>query len=204
MGGLRARKSDSTYATEEQIIKLSEDLELSARETKFCNEFVIDYNVTKAAKRSGIGKSAAYGYMKKPRVLIAIRQIQDLYAAYDGITPRTLQGQMAVWAFSNIGDYFSEGWKLKNPEELTRPQLSCIKAIEKRYDGNGLPVFKLTLHDAVKANENLSRAFELYESSKLNEIHKKVQVMESLTKLHQLGQIDEDELNKMVSEVNDL
>lgn len=53
---------------------------LTARQERFCREYIIDYNATKAAVRAGYSEKTAYSIgsenLKKPEILSFIRTLQ--------------------------------------------------------------------------------------------------------------------------------
>lgn len=60
---------------------MAEEKKLKGREERFCLEYIIDYNATKAAMRAGYSeKSAAnagYRLLKKDEILARVREIQE-------------------------------------------------------------------------------------------------------------------------------
>ncbi len=54
--------------------------QLNPRQEKFCLEYVVDYNATEAAIRSGYSKKTAYSIgntnLKKPEILKRVRELQ--------------------------------------------------------------------------------------------------------------------------------
>lgn len=53
---------------------------LTARQERFCREYIIDYNATKAAVRAGYSEKTAYSIgsenLKKPEILARVRELQ--------------------------------------------------------------------------------------------------------------------------------
>ena len=54
---------------------------LNSRQEMFCNEYIVDYNATKAALRAGYSKKTAGSIgsenLKKPEILARVRELQE-------------------------------------------------------------------------------------------------------------------------------
>lgn len=149
---------------DESINKMLEEMKFKGKKTEFIKQFVLDFNPEKAAARAGYG-SPKHGFklIKEEGVLNAIKSILDAHEANALITPEFLQGQMGIFASSNMADYFEFDGTFKGFDGITRAQASCIQTFHKKYDKEGRPEFKLTLYDAMKANELMGRVHQLYD-----------------------------------------
>src|ERR1700678_2548207 len=87
--------------------------DLSLRERRFVEEFIVDLNGRAAGVRAGLGKNPKSGgemaarLRKKPAVAAAI---SALMAERNGVTGAAVVGELGAIAFSNIKNYL----KLEN------------------------------------------------------------------------------------------
>lgn len=149
---------------DESINRMLEEMKFKGRKTEFVKQFVLDFNPEKAAARAGYG-SAKHGFklIKEESVLNAIKAVLDAHEANALITPEFLQGQMGIYARSNMADYFDRDGAFKGFDQISRAEASCISGFHKKYDKEGRPEYKIQLYDAMKANELMSKVHQLYE-----------------------------------------
>jgi len=120
----------------------------TAKEEKFCYEYCIDLNATKAAIRAGYsGKTArsiSSTLLTKVNIQKKIKETQsDLQKAAGISALRSILAHKQI-AFSNIGHYFDADWKLKNIETLSEDQKACIQEVKVKDTKDGKEVnFKL-------------------------------------------------------------
>lgn len=149
-------------ALDSKVRRLAIDLELEQKQFEFCNEYLIDFNIKKSAKRAGYSAQHGYKLIKDKHIIIALKKMQEIKCAYQNISESSLAGQMAIWSQSLITDYYDENWILKKPSELTDNQKSCIASINLKFNKDGAPFLGVTLIDKLKSNENLARPMLLY------------------------------------------
>ena len=119
---------------------------LTAKQQRFCDEYLIDLNATRAAIRAGYSKKTAYAIgeqnLKKLELKKYIEQRmaekdKSLIADQDEVLKyltSVLRGesQSEVVVVENIGDYMSEARKVqKAPDEKER--LKAAELLGKRY-----------------------------------------------------------------------
>ena len=161
---------EKTSGTKVKITKkddtdeILQELKLKGKKSEFVKQFVLDFKPEQAAARAGY-KSTKCGFtlIKSEEILNAVKAILDTHAANALITPTFLQGQMAIYAQSNIADYFTVDGTFKGFDKISRAHSSCIQSFHKKFDKEGRPEFKITLYDAMKANENLGKVYQIYE-----------------------------------------
>lgn len=72
------------------VVTVAKTRGLTAKQDKFCREYVIDLNATQAAIRAGYSQKTAgqigHENLKKPEILARVREIQENVAAELGIT----------------------------------------------------------------------------------------------------------------------
>lgn len=152
--------------------------ELTPREQRFVEEYVVDLSAKAAAIRAGLGKTPksateiASRMRKKAHVATAI---SALIAERSGVTGAAVLNEIAQISFAKIGDYVRiENGKatFKNTSELSADEQAAIKEII--TDENGC-VTGIKLHDKIAALEKVARICGLYHeretASQDNEAH---------------------------------
>lgn len=119
---------------------------MTAKQRRFCDEYLIDLNATQAAIRAGYSKKTAYAIanenLMKPELKAYIEQRMaekesELIADQDEVLKYLTavmrgQTQAEVVVVENIGDYMSEARTMKKaPDEKER--LKAAELLGKRY-----------------------------------------------------------------------
>ena len=119
---------------------------MTAKQRRFCDEYLIDLNATQAAIRSGYSKKTAYSIgeenLKKPELKKYIdsrmaEKESELIADQDEVLKYLTavmrgQTQAEVVVVENIGDYMSQARTMqKAPDEKER--LKAAELLGKRY-----------------------------------------------------------------------
>jgi len=106
---------------------------LTGKEERFCYEYLLDLNATKAAIRAGYSvKSARFiGYqnMTKLHIQSRIKENQSNLAKAAGITALRIVMELKKIAFLNTGDLRLDWKTLKDWDSLTEDQKACIQEI---------------------------------------------------------------------------
>ena len=106
---------------------------LTGKEERFCYEYLLDLNATKAAIRAGYSvKSARYiGYqnLTKLHIQSRIKENQSNLAKAAGITALRIVMELKKIAFLNTGDLRLDWKTLKDWDSLTEDQKACIQEI---------------------------------------------------------------------------
>lgn len=138
---------------------------LSKKQKRFCEEYVIDWNATRAAKAAGYSAKTAGSIgsenLTKPEITAYIEEIQADLSKLAGVSALRNILELKKLAYSSMLD-FKENWsKQKAFDDLTldqRAALSEIMTIEKTdKQGNPITITKFKLHDKLKAIEILNR-----------------------------------------------
>jgi phage terminase small subunit len=111
-----------------------EEIELTAKQEKFCYEYCWDFNATQAAIRAGYSKKTAgvigNENLNKPYLQSRIKQMQDNLAETAGISRLKVLREHQKMAFSSIAHLHMTWIKRKDFEDLTEDQKSCIAEID--------------------------------------------------------------------------
>jgi len=107
------------------------------RRMRFCREYIVDFNGTRAAMRAGYSLKTAYSMastlLKIPEVQAEVARLQQEQAEYAKIRASDIIAEIRNLAFSDIGDivnFTPSGVKLKPMHELTPEARRCISSIK--------------------------------------------------------------------------
>ena len=107
---------------------------MNARQTRFVQEYLIDHNATRAARRSGYSaKSARFigaENLTKPNIAAAIATAQAERAERLRVTADEVMLQLRKYGFSSMRDYFDEEGRLLEPQELTPDAAVGLSAVK--------------------------------------------------------------------------
>ena len=144
--------------------------ELTTKQRRFCEEYVIDWNATQAAIRAGYSENTAkeigYENLTKPHIKAYVEEIQKDLSKLAGVSALRNALELKKVAYSNMGD-FREGWMdLKDFEELPEELKACLQEISTQEKTSRIgeaevttTFIKFKLHDKLKAIEMLNRMF---------------------------------------------
>jgi phage terminase small subunit len=147
------------------------DAELTLREKRFVEEYIIDLNGRAAAIRAGLGKTVksstemASRMRKKPAVAAAI---SALMAERSGVTGAAVVGELGAIAFSKITNYLKlENGRLvlavKSLDELPDEAVAAIARLRERVDPDtGLVSIDVELYDKLGALDKLGKTLGVF------------------------------------------
>ncbi len=133
---------------------------LTAKQEKFCYEYVIDLNATQAALRAGYSEKTAYSSGSRLLKNVEIQKfIQTLQADLEktaGITALKVLKEHKKIAFSDTS-MIREGWMtLKAYEELPKEIKDCIQEVATRETKYGNEI-KIKFYDKQKSLDSISK-----------------------------------------------
>lgn len=147
---------------------VDENKPLTPKIKRFCDEYLVDSNATKAAKRAGYAEKSAHvqahDLLKKPNVIKYIEERQRAIAEKLEITQEMVIAEYAKLAFSNIGNYLSyndSGVNLVPSDDIKPEHLSCISEVSQTVTESGGTV-KFKMHDKKGALDSLSRHLGIF------------------------------------------
>ena len=138
---------------------------LSDRERQFVNEYLVDFNASKAAKRAGLTAQKSKGWQIKRRKAItaAIEKAIAERSKRTRITADRVLREYARIAFADVRTFTTprgEGaTDLKMVSELSDDEAAAVFEIVPAIKGKGL---KLKLHDKKQALDALARHLGLF------------------------------------------
>ncbi|NFL43203.1 terminase small subunit [Clostridium botulinum] len=158
---------------------------LTAKQKRFCNEYLIDLNATQAAIRAGYSVDSAKVIgcenLTKPNVKSYLDRRMAKREIRTEISQDKVLNELAKIGFANIDDYVvvdsSSGYDkviIKDTKSIPEDKISAISSI--KQGANGIEV---RLHDKVRALENIGRHLGMFkdklEISGTNEIQVKLE-----------------------------
>jgi phage terminase small subunit len=149
---------------------------LNHKQKRFCQEYIIDLNGTKAAERSGYSQDSAHSIanelLKKPEIKNYIQELEDDRARRTGITADRVIIELAKIAFSDVRSLYKEDGFLKLPHEMGE-EAHFVSSIETdEIFGHDAKVDakvkqgetkKVKLYDKTRALEHLGKHLGIFE-----------------------------------------
>ena len=140
---------------------MSEGKQLSPRERRFVEEYLVDLNGGQAAVRAGYSENGARAHasrnLKKPRVAEAVRAAMAARSKRTRVDADRVIRELERIAFADIRNYTvsgNAGTRLKAVAELSDDEAAAVVELSGgKEDGN----FRLKLHDKKKALDTLAR-----------------------------------------------
>lgn len=148
--------------------------ELSEKQKRFCQEYIIDLNGTQAAVRAGYSAKTANEQSAR---LLANVSIQDCISTLQRklsdkleITSERVLGELAKVAFSNIQDYLEDDNTIADLSQLPRDTAAAVESIKKTStewgtgDKGGTKTYiSFKLYDKIAALEKLGKHLGIFE-----------------------------------------
>lgn len=141
---------------------------MTAKEERFCEEYLIDLNATQAAIRAGYSVKTAYSsgqrLLKKVETRARIEELKALRSRRTGITAERVLEELAKISFVKATDVIDvETAKVK--ENATPEDLACISSVKLKVipteDGN-IVEREVKLADKTKSLELLGKHLGLF------------------------------------------
>lgn len=108
--------------------------DLTPKQKKFCEEYIFDFNGTRAAKAAGYSEDTAYSIawenLRKPELKAYIDELQADLAKTSGISRLRVLREHEKIAFSSIAHLHDSWVDRKEFEKLTEDQKACIAEIQ--------------------------------------------------------------------------
>jgi len=146
---------------------------LTSKQKRFCEEYVIDWNATRAAIAAGYSDRTAgqtgHENLKKPEIQSYIEKIQKDLSKLCGLSAAKNLLELKKLAFTSISQ-FKEDWGTdKSFEDLTEDQraaISEITHITKAGKSGQATIVKFKLHDKLKSLDMINKMLGWYAPEK--------------------------------------
>ena len=149
---------------------------LTAKQDRFCREYVVDLNASGAARKAGYkartARQQGQRLLTKVHVQQRIAELQAEVAHRLGIEAENVLQELARVGFSRIDDYLEfddNGVTLKSSKDLLPEQLSAISEMREIIGQGGNKTLRLKLHDKLAALDKLGKHFGLFNESTTQE-----------------------------------
>lgn len=148
------------------------DKKLTGKQKKFCEEYIFDFNASRAAREAGYSEDTAgaigHENLKKPEIQAFIEELQADLAKTLGISKSMILREHQKLAFSSMAGLRDDWITLKEFNELTSDQKACISEIQTQtrqmtewVGETPVPVtveyVKIKLYDKQKSLDSLSK-----------------------------------------------
>lgn len=162
------------------------EIELTGKQRRFCEEYIFDFNGTRAAIAAGYSENTAREIasenLTKPNIQAYIKELQSDLEKTSGISRLKVLREHEKLAFSSIAHLHNTWIERKEFDQLTDEQRACIAEIQTQIRKTsvvreGQPEMdietefvKIKLYDKQKALDSISRmlGFEAPEKIDLN------------------------------------
>lgn len=145
--------------------------ELTGKQKRFCEEYILDWNATRAAKAAGYSEDTACSIgnenLRKPEIKSYIETLQSDLEKIAGISRLRVLKEHEKLAFSSIAHLHNTWIERKEFEQLTHEQKACIAEISTQTrmernpieDGEPIQVdfVKIKLYDKQKSLDSISK-----------------------------------------------
>lgn len=154
--------------------------QLTPKQARFCEEYLVDLNATAAAIRAGYrpksARQTAAENLSKPVIVARVAELQAARSERTQVTVDMVVTELAKIAFSamrDVADWSKERVSFKPSEDLTAEAAACVKDIsstrEIRKDKYGETTentnLKVVLHDKKGALELLGRHLGMFKDN---------------------------------------
>ncbi len=136
---------------------------------RFCEEYVIDYHISDAAKRAGYqgdnSRISAWQAMQIPEVQEYIEQLQAEAAIRCQVSKDELIIEFRKIGFSTIKDYMNDDLSAKDLSVVKNAE--AIKSIKKtvtEFEGGSKTQVEFTLHDKISGLVNIGRHIGFFDA----------------------------------------
>lgn len=150
-------------------------IKLTAKQQRFCEEYVIDFNGTRAAIAAGYSKKTAKQIATENLSKLYIREyiedVQKDLSKLSGVTALRNILELKKLAYSSVAGFKSDWMTEKEFSELTEDQKACFSEIThqtKSYGDSTEQIVKFKLHDKQRAIEILNKMLGLNSADKVD------------------------------------
>lgn len=138
--------------------------ELTPKQKIFCEQYVFDWNATRAAKEAGYSEKTAYSIgqenLKKPEIQDYIEEIQSDLSKLAGVSALRNLNELKKIAYSTLQNYHSNWMTLEAWDKVSAEDKAAISELSHVTTGSGeyaKTVVKFKLHDKGRAIEAINK-----------------------------------------------
>lgn len=137
---------------------------INAKQKIFCEEYVIDWNATRAAIVAGYSEKTAaemgYENLRKPHIQAYIEEIQRDLSKLAGVSALRNLNELKKIAYSTLQNYHSNWMTLEDWDKVSADDKAAISEMSHVTTGTGKfakTVVKFKLHDKGRAIEAINK-----------------------------------------------
>jgi phage terminase small subunit len=142
---------------------------LTEKQKRFCEEWIFDFNASRAARVAGYSEDTAgaigHENLKKPEIQAYIKELRDDLEKTSGISRLKVLREHEKLAFSSVAHLHNTWVTRKEFDELTDDQKACIEEISTKVttekDAFGNPVsweyVKIKLYDKQRSLDSIGK-----------------------------------------------
>ncbi len=149
-----------------RIVVKSGEVKLTAKQLKFCNEYLVDLDGAKAAVRCGYSKNAAKQIasenLTKPYLQQKIADLQLQLRLKTRITPEMVIEEYAKVGFSDVRAFIGNGNGVINIKTLDNSITASLSSVKTTVKADGSVVTDVRLHDKVKALDSIGKHLGIF------------------------------------------
>lgn len=160
-----------------------EAVALTARQSRFVDEYLVDLNATQAAIRAGYSTKSAgivgFENLKKPKIAGMISERMKKREDRTEITQDRVLKELARLGFADLRDIFTPSGHLKQPSEWSDAMGAAVSSVEVvirpsgEFDEDGRPevehVHKIKLWDKNSALEKIAKHLGMFADTGLGD-----------------------------------
>ncbi|RUR38541.1 terminase small subunit [Vreelandella populi] len=165
-------------------------VELTPKQSRFVDEYLIDLNVTQAATRAGYSAKTAgrtgHDLLKKPEIARLISERMKDREKRTEITQDRVLKELARLGFADLRDVFTETGHIKRPDEWSDAMGAAVSSIEVivrpsgEVDDEGRPevehVHKIRLWDKNSALEKIAKHLGMFTDQGIGDRNRPIHV----------------------------
>ncbi len=155
---------------------------LNDQQIRFCEEYIIDFNGTKAAIRAGYSEktaaSQASQLLTKLNIQNKIAKLIEKRSKRTEITQDKVLSEIAKLAFSDMNNYAQwgkDGVTLKDSSELSPEQTAAVSEVSESTTKDGGTI-KFKLHDKKGSLELLGKHLGIFQDAVPTDLNIKVTI----------------------------
>lgn len=148
-------------------------MDLTEKQRRFCEEYLIDLNATQAAIRAGYSEDSAteigYENLRKPHIQEYLKSRQKELQEATGITQKRVLEEYAKVAFVDLRKFYTVDGVLKSIHDLDDEAAGALAGIEVYEEKTGTEdvealgtTKKIKTYDKVKALDSLARHLGMF------------------------------------------
>lgn len=144
--------------------------ELTDKQQRFCEEYLVDLNATQAAIRAGYSENTApeqgSRLLINVKVQNKIQELQQTRSERTKITADMVLQELGKVGFSNIQDFLNSDLTVKDLQSLEKEKAQAIHSIKRsvtEFEGGTKEVVEFKMHDKLRALEMIGRHIGFFE-----------------------------------------